>query len=108
MRRSIVLLMMLLLLGISDRSYASTECTGHVQAFFTETGSGGRVWVVMPNLLQWYVLVSDPDSHNIVAQVTTSMVANLSVTVRFQADGAACDNSASVRSDVVGVWLSGS
>ena len=105
MRARMLRFLPLLLLGAFQNSYAS-ECYGVVAAYFTDTGSAsGKVWVVMPNGLQWYVLQSDPDSHNIVAAITTSIVANVPIGVRFSADGVACDSSSGVRTDVIGMWL---
>lgn len=100
---------MLLAASVCGVSQASTECYGTVQSYFTDTvsalGSGAKVWIVMPNGLQWYVLQSDSDSRNVVANVITSITTGLPVGVRFQADGIACDSTSGVRTDVLGMWL---
>jgi hypothetical protein len=106
MRIPMLCSMLGVLLGVSQGSYATTECGGLPTSYFTDTGSTvEKVWVVMPNGLQWYILQSDAASHSIVAELITSMATNAPIVVRFQADGVACDSSSGVRTDVVGMWL---
>ena len=110
MRR--VMVSLLALLSVCSRAYGITECKGVVQSYFTDTGAAqganARLWVVMPNGLQWYILQTDVDSKNVLAGVTTSIAIGLPITIRFQADGVACDSTSGVRTDVLGMWLAGS
>ena len=68
-------------------------------------GTGSKIWVVMPNNFQWYILQSDANSPNIMAQITTSMATGMPISVRMQADNVACDSTSGVRTDIVGAWL---
>jgi hypothetical protein len=105
-RKSVLLVA--LLAGCSN-AYAITECRGVVQSYFTDTGaalgSASKIWVVMPNGLQWYILQTDTDSANIVVAITTSMTTGMPIAVRFQADNVACDSTSGARTDVLGMWL---
>jgi hypothetical protein len=105
-RKSVLLVT---LLAACSNAYALTECRGVVQSYFTDTStaasSGAKVWVVMPNGLQWYVLQTDTDSANIVVGITTSIATGMPIAVRFQADNVACDSTSGVRTDVLGMWL---
>ena len=107
-----VMVSLITLLCICSRAYAITECRGVPQSYFTDTGSAqgasAKLWIVMPNGLQWYVLQSDTDSKNILAGVITSMTTGMAVVVRFQTDSVACDSTSGVRTDVLGMWLAGS
>ena len=100
------------LLGVCSHAYAVSECKGTVQSYFLDTGAAlgaaAKIWVVMPNGLQWYVLQSDTAGNAILAGVTTSIATGLPVTVRFQTDNVACDSTSGVRTDVAGMWLAGS
>jgi hypothetical protein len=104
--RSKLLVFMLLMFGVSQNSHAITECYGVPTGYFTEAGNtSGKVWVVMPNGLQWYVLQGAPGTSDIVAVLITSISTNEQIGVRFQADGVACDSTSGVRTDVLGTWL---
>jgi hypothetical protein len=95
--------------GVCSHAYAITECEGPVQSYFTDMGSAqgaqAKIWVVMPNGFQWYVLQTDTNSQNIMAGITTSVAAGIPITVRLQADNVACDSTSGVRTDVLGMWL---
>lgn len=107
MHRAVISLVALL--GICGNAHAYTECKGAVQSYFTDmnsvAGSQSKIWVVMPNNFQWYVLQSDSNSPNIMAQITTSMATGMPITVRVSADNVACDSTSGARSDVLGAWL---
>ena len=92
-------------LALCAPSWAVTECTGHVVRVWT--GDSGSIWIIMDNTVPWYVYQSDPNQKNILASATTALVAGLSVSVRFQADGLTC-SAGSARGDVAGMWLIGS
>lgn len=109
-RKFVSFVSLVALLTVCSEANALTECKGVVQSYYTDTGaasgSGAKVWVVMPNGLQWYILQTDADSPNIVTAITTSIATGMPVTVRFQADNLSCDVTAGVRTDVLGMWLS--
>ncbi len=95
--------------GVCGQAYAISECKGVVQSYFTDMGSAlgaqAKIWVVMPNGFQWYILQTDTNSQNVMAGITTSVAAGIPITVRLQTDNVSCDSTSGVRTDVVGMWL---
>jgi hypothetical protein len=89
-------------LVICTRSFAYTQCTGHVVTIYT--GDSGSLWVTMDDTVPWYLYVNDTNLKNILSSATTALVTGYSVTVRFQADGLTCAAGAP-RGDVLGMYL---
>lgn len=86
-------------------SHAYTECNTSIIRFYT--GDDGVLWMIFADGLSAYTTSSaDPvDSKNFLAVLTTALVADKNLTVRFTADGVPCTNGPVARGDIIGIWL---
>ena len=86
-------------------SHAYTECNTSILRVYT--GDGGVLWMVFADGLAAYTTstVSPTDFKNFLAVLTTALVADKNLTVRFTADGVPCTNAPAARGDITGIWL---
>ena len=93
-----------MLMGLTPTiSPAVTECSGHIIRIWT--GDEGKMWLFMDNGVAAYTIRTDPDTKNLLAIGSVALVANKTLTIRFEADQVPCDGSTGPRDDVVGAYL---
>ncbi|PNQ76355.1 hypothetical protein BA950_07715 [Erythrobacter sp. SAORIC-644] len=101
MKKILFFVVMVWFVNFSYPAFAYTECETGISRIWT--GQDGFIYLVFSNGGSAYISPGDPDREAILATMTTALVAQRPITVRYDADGVTC--TAANRMDVQGIWL---
>jgi len=104
MRKNTLLFLAMLGIGYCSEAFAYKECVEHLSRYYI--GDEGILWMTFADGGSAYLRQADVDFNASLTLVTAALLSNKPIIVRYDDDGAGC-NEGSVRQDVRGIWLLG-